>query len=421
MVLAGNGLRELPGVSRLQQLNTLVLSHNAFEVRLAPALCCMPRSFQGRAFLKACVVLCLPVMLADCQSSLLTVPRFLHSLASWYLCILCSLPHLTLPQEFPSVGVLPGLRKLSLSHNSLRTLPPTTPSAVPALSELRLAHNKLVALPPATALSPWSARLRVLDVGHNRIRSFADAATMLVGVRVLSVTGNATAETGTWAAVRVLDGARVDGCGRGGRPLDPAAVAAVAAARAKRDAAAVDGAGDAAGVTAAVGATAAADEEKQVSDVPAAGRLAKRARRTPVDTATPATGTAEASSVGTVAPVPAKDAPAAAVTGVPPLSFDDVARSRGVASTPDGDGASGGDVAAGAGGAVKEDDAEADLLAASAADAAATVVRVTVARRVKEKGRSKRQRARAKREAEAAAQAEAGVEERFGLGGESAW
>lgn len=354
LVLAGNGLRELPGVSRLQQLNTLVLSHNAFE-------------------------------------------------------------------EFPSVGVLPGLRKLSLSHNSLRTLPPTTPSAVPALSELRLAHNKLVALPPATALSPWSARLRVLDVGHNRIRSFADAATMLVGVRVLSVTGNATAETGTWAAVRVLDGARVDGCGRGGRPLDPAAVAAVAAARAKRDAAAVDGAGDAAGVTAAVGATAAADEEKQVSDAPAAGRPAKRARRTPVDTATPATGTAEASSVGTVAPVPAKDAPAAAVTGVPPLSFDDVARSRGVASTPDGDGASGGDVAAGAGGAVKEDDAEADLLAASAADAAATVVRVTVARRVKEKGRSKRQRARAKREAEAAAQAEAGVEERFGLGGESAW
>jgi len=37
LVLAGNGLRELAGLSRLQQLNTLVLSHNEFEVRLACA------------------------------------------------------------------------------------------------------------------------------------------------------------------------------------------------------------------------------------------------------------------------------------------------------------------------------------------------------------------------------------------------
>ncbi|GAB0494882.1 hypothetical protein MMPV_006179 [Pyropia vietnamensis] len=37
LVLAGNGLRELPGVNRLQHLNTLVLSHNGFEVRSAAA------------------------------------------------------------------------------------------------------------------------------------------------------------------------------------------------------------------------------------------------------------------------------------------------------------------------------------------------------------------------------------------------
>lgn len=325
-----------------------------------------------------------------------------------------------MPQEFPSLGVLPGLRKLSLSHNGLRTLPPTTPSAVPALSELRLAHNKLTSLPPATALAPWSARLRVLDVGHNRIRSFADAAAMLVGVRVLSVTGNVTADTGTWAAVRVLDGARVDGCGRGGRPLDPVAVAAAAAARAEREAAAVPGASDAVGFAPAVGAAAAEDKELGVKDSSAAGRPAKRARRAADGSTTTVTDMDDASNAGPVALAAANDAPTAAVTDVPPLSFDDVALSRRVASAPGGDAAPGGGVAASAG-VVKGDDDEADLLAASAADAAATVVRVTVARRAKEKGRSKRQRARAKREAEAATQAEAAVEEKFGLGGESAW
>lgn len=353
LVLAGNGLRELQGVSRLQHLNTLVLSHNAFE-------------------------------------------------------------------EFPSLGVLPGLRKLSLSHNGLRALPPTTPSAVPALSELRLAHNKLASLPPATALAPWSARLRVLDVGHNRIRSFADPASMLVGVRVLSVSGNATADTGTWATVRVLDGARVDGCGRGGRPLDPAAVAAAAAARAEREAAAIAGAGDATGRSRAVGSAATEDKELDHVEAPAAGRPTKRARRAAVASTATMTDLGDASEAGEVTRTLADDAPAVAGTDVPPLSFDDVARFRGVASTTGGDAALGGVIAAGAG-AANEDDDDADLLAASAADAAATVVRVTVARRAKEKGRSKRQRARAKREAETAAQAEAGVEERFGLGGESAW
>lgn len=354
-----------------------------------------------------------------------------------------SWPHLSscfhftlLLQEFPHLGILPALRKLSLSHNGLRALPPTTPSAVPALSELRLAHNKLTALPPASALAPWSARLRVLDVGHNRLRSFVDVAAMLVGVRVLTVAGNVVADAGTWAAVRVLDGARVDGCGRGGRPLDPAMVAAAAAARVEREAAAAE-ASDAPSVRPAVAAVVAAAEGVGVSaaDAPAVGRPAKRARRAEVVETAPTllVDAADAPGYVSAAPAPVKDTPAAATvapfvtataTDGPPLSFDDAARSRQSAAAPGDDAVEVGggrsadaSAAAVAGG----DDGGSNLLAASAADAAATVVKVTVARRAKEKGRGKRQRARAKREAEAAGRAEAGIEENFGLGGESAW
>ncbi|GAB0494879.1 hypothetical protein MMPV_006176 [Pyropia vietnamensis] len=234
-----------------------------------------------------------------------------------------------------------------MSHNRLRSLPPTTPSAVPGLSELRLAHNKLTSLPAATALAPWSARLRVLDVGHNRIQSFVDAAAVLVGVRVLSVTGNVAADAGTWAAVRVLDGARVDGCGRGGRPLNPDAVAAAAAAGAERKAAAVDSAGDAAGGDPAVGTASAGDKALQVTDAPVGVRPTKRARRAVVSSPTAGTDKDSAAKGGAVAPAPADGSPAAAVRNVPQLSFDDVARSRGVARISGGNVASGGDVASG--------------------------------------------------------------------------
>jgi len=474
LVLAGNGLRELAGLSRLQQLNTLVLSHNEFEVRLACACRCVASSLsrgpclvhgRGGPFDTSGVA----AMSSSRTATLLTCA--VHSvLFSTRLPLLHGrVDALFYLQEFPPLGVLPGLRKLSLSNNGLRAIPPTTPTAVPALSELRLAHNKLSALPPAAALAPWAARLRVLDIGHNRLRSYADCAATLVGVRVLSVKGNVEADAGAWAAVRVLDGARVDGCGRGGRPLDPAAVAAAAAARAKRGAGGADGGTVAGG---GVTAAAAADSEGGSPDAAAPGRgpppkrarppvaaaevavadappsktgggdtppsrrHAKRARRAaaaaaaapadadadaaaaaPADEAVPAAAGAPQSAPSS--PLPPATAAAAAAAS-PPRSFDEAAVSRRpTAAAAAMAAAAAGDSDADDGGA--GDGGGADVAAASAAAAAATVVRVTVARRAKEKGRSKRQRARAKRAAEAGNRGGEAVEDVFGLGGTSAW
>lgn len=63
---------------------------------------------------------------------------------------------------------LGALTKLSLSTNAIRTVPPHFAEALSSLRELRLAENKITAI--AARLLPPS--LEILDLSHNRIKSF---------------------------------------------------------------------------------------------------------------------------------------------------------------------------------------------------------------------------------------------------------
>lgn len=82
-----------------------------------------------------------------------------------------------------------GLSKLSLSGNNLRSLPDLT--TLPNLSELRVNGNRIVALPSSLSLC---ARLRILDLGNNRLTDLDAALSSLdpiaSGLKWLSLRGN---------------------------------------------------------------------------------------------------------------------------------------------------------------------------------------------------------------------------------------
>lgn len=88
---------------------------------------------------------------------------------------------------------MPQLAKLSLSHNALKELPPV--AACPLLAELRVAHNQLEAV---TATFAGLKKLKLVDLGHNRLRDLEDLGRLkdISSLANLNVSGNPVTQRG---------------------------------------------------------------------------------------------------------------------------------------------------------------------------------------------------------------------------------
>ncbi|KAJ3125288.1 hypothetical protein HK098_000413 [Nowakowskiella sp. JEL0407] len=119
--------------------------------------------------------------------------------------------------EVTGIAALTSLNKLSAAHNRIRIFP--TLSTNIELAELKLNDNKLTNI-PEDKLLPLSSCLKILDLGNNLIRSFADivALASLRNLVNLNLKGNPVCTQEGYRerilalvpTLRVLDGERFD-------------------------------------------------------------------------------------------------------------------------------------------------------------------------------------------------------------------
>ncbi|GJQ15620.1 hypothetical protein GpartN1_g7411.t1 [Galdieria partita] len=90
-------------------------------------------------------------------------------------------------QDITAIRSIVTLKKLSCSHNQLRRIPDL--SRLVQLTELRLNDNLIDSLPSTLASN---RSLKVLDLGHNRIRNKEDLSvlSLLPRLKVLNLVGN---------------------------------------------------------------------------------------------------------------------------------------------------------------------------------------------------------------------------------------
>lgn len=117
-------------------------------------------------------------------------------------------------ETIDNIQFLTSLKKLSLSHNSLYHIPPL--GSLKLLQELRLSHNKIHTL--SNSLSQ-NVKLKILDLGHNRIATFEDLKVLqlcttlrqltLSGNPIVSSEGYLTRITKLLPFLKLLDGQRI--------------------------------------------------------------------------------------------------------------------------------------------------------------------------------------------------------------------
>ncbi|KAJ1558817.1 hypothetical protein HK096_003147 [Nowakowskiella sp. JEL0078] len=119
--------------------------------------------------------------------------------------------------EINGLTGLKSLNKLSAAHNNIRTFPDLSVNI--EIQELKLNDNKLSVLPDDRLL-PLSGNLKILDLGNNLFRSFADIVSLasLRNLVNLNLKGNPLCTQEGYKervlalvpTVRILDGERFD-------------------------------------------------------------------------------------------------------------------------------------------------------------------------------------------------------------------
>lgn len=172
--LAGNRLRELPGVWRLPALTSLNLGYNRLREFA-------PEEFEAPNLRE----------LNLSHNRLTAVPPVVETCTRLDVLDLSGNELATFPLQ---AGRVPDLRVLHLSLNRLSAVPAAL-GDMSRLQELHLAFNQIAVLPPELGNLN---QLELLDLSHNQLDTLPDFFQKMTGLRVLNLAGNRLRELPDW-------------------------------------------------------------------------------------------------------------------------------------------------------------------------------------------------------------------------------
>lgn len=225
--LDNNVLESLEGIEELHELQTISAQHNQLRaldgLRGLPKLAVLNVSYNRIGTLGTVLRPCrnLKALIAS-DNALKRLDLHLLKQLEQLTTVVASRNQIT---EVAGAEKLAQLRKLSLSHNALRTVPALPPTLV----ELRLNDNRIASLPSSLSAC---ARLTMVDLGGNQLRTFEQLEPLreLERLRNLTLRANPLCDGGHDAyqervrrllpRVRVLDSSKI--AALGGRSGEPA-------------------------------------------------------------------------------------------------------------------------------------------------------------------------------------------------------